>query len=93
MSEQEETRDKSLYAVGESASAEPAQIGQIPEPETEEEQKPGYLARQLSPVVEKAAVTVKEGLEKTNKDIIVGIALGIVGLLGLRYIFSRNEDE
>ncbi len=77
----------------EMAPVAPQELGETT-PETsqppERGQRETFTSRQLSPLVEKAASRIKEGLMKTKSDVWIGIALGAVGVLTARYLIHRE---
>lgn len=58
----------------------------------EEEPKPGIIARQVGPVVQEAAETVREGLKKTRLDFFTGVVVGFTLLMALQSIYGDEYE-
>lgn len=56
---------------------ESQELGQVPTT---------VVSRQLSPAIEQAAGTIKEGLKNVKSDVWVGMAIGAVVVLTARYV-------
>jgi len=49
-----------------------------------------YLARQLQPVIQEAAIKLKEAVAKLKSDYRAGMITGVVLILALHYIFKEK---
>ncbi len=64
------------------------ELGQTPD---EKKEDTTIVSRQLSPLVREATETIRKGIEKSNKDTLLGFFGGVVAVLGLHYIFSEKD--
>jgi hypothetical protein len=107
MSEEKKVTPLYSTQFGESVNLDqgesPSIVEHIPAPETDqpaymegspeepEERDTTVVSRQLSPLVKEGAEIIRKGIEKSNKDIIAGLVIGVAGLLALQSIFRDDE--